>query len=573
MQSENTTKETQKNKLTGAAPNSSTTHTNSNQASVSANEIGSTVEKQLNTTIGNKDKVNAAILIGISDYGSQSSNLPQCDNDVALAREIVLKIKNPGHVLYISGSCTGQEATDKIIDFFRDIKDKEETIDELFFYFTGHGIAHEKNNGDVESRLVFSDYASSRINQTTVSSEFIDSQARSLSPNTYVKIIDSCYSGSKLIKGNLEQRDKFLNELSKDEKHYTQVGFNSVYVMASSRSDQVSFANSKFSDFSESLFLSLHDLPGDVKYRHIVNRLADDFTSKEQRPVFVTQGSLDEGFGTISRELKEYIFNKLTAEVPLTTENNKSTHSDEEKTIRELADRIKKKTSTKLFSKSDFHDFLKLVHEKTSVIIELLSPFYDSVIDSSEKQIVPNEKIIGDWIKNNSHSYFARVRYSKSEINKAGTIASRLLSAGIAGVEANIKPASSSGVEESQSVIGFTPVGMNDDADAESSRVREIRLIPKEDMKILDSILIHIVIINSQERIALFTSIEACPLVDWDKYSTPKCLLWKIHEITSAKRIPEMSNELDSIFFNIKSISMSLIKSKSLDQDKNTQEN
>ncbi|MDH8318655.1 caspase family protein, partial [Klebsiella pneumoniae] len=253
-------------------------------------------------------------LIGISDYGSQSTNLPQCENDVSLAKEIITRTKNPRYTLYISNRCSGQDATDKIINFFRDIKEKEEKIDELFFYFTGHGIAHEKNNGEIESRLVFSDYSPSRINQTTIPSEFIDNQARNLSPNTYVKIIDSCYSGSKIIKGNIEQREKFLNELSKDEKHYTQIGFNSVYVMASSRSDQVSFANSKFSDFSESLFISLSELPGDVKYRHVVNRLADDFTTKEQRPVFVTQGSLDEGFGVISKDLKDYIYKVLTTE-------------------------------------------------------------------------------------------------------------------------------------------------------------------------------------------------------------------------------------------------------------------
>jgi hypothetical protein len=124
------------------------------------------------------------------------------------------------------------------------------------------------------------------------------------------------------------------------KKHYTQIGFNSVYVMASSRSDQVSLANSKFSDFSESLFISLSELPGDVKYRHIVNRLADDFTSKEQRPVFVTQGSLDEGFGIISRDLKDYIFKILTTEVEPEAPSNKSNGSNEEELLRALADKI-----------------------------------------------------------------------------------------------------------------------------------------------------------------------------------------------------------------------------------------
>ncbi|MDH8206591.1 hypothetical protein QIG19_27940, partial [Klebsiella pneumoniae] len=71
------------------------------------------------------------------------------------------------------------------------------------------------------------------------------------------------------------------------------------------------------------------------------------------------------------------------------------------------------KTSTKLFSKDDFYDFLKLVNKKTLTLLDLLSPFYTVAIDASEKQIVPNEKFIGDWLKSNTHSYFARVRYKK----------------------------------------------------------------------------------------------------------------------------------------------------------------
>lgn len=571
MQTEITTKEAQKNKLTTSTPSDAPSNT-SQQPLATNTETHTPSEKKTTTTDGNKDKVNVAILIGISDYGSQSINLPQCENDVSLARDIITRTKNPGYMLHISGRSTGQEATDKIIDFFRDIKEKEEKIDELFFYFTGHGIAHEKNNGEIESRLVFSDYAPSRINQTTIASEFIDNLARSLSPSAYVKIIDSCYSGSKIIKGNIEQREKFLNELSKDEKHYSQIGFNSVYVMASSRNDQVSFANSKFSDFSESLFVSLSELPGDIKYRHIVNRLADDFTSKEQRPVFVTQGSLDEGFGVISKDLKEHIYKMLTAEEPTVVTANKGSSTDDEKLLKELAARIKQKTSTKLFSKDDFYEFLKLVNEKTHTLLDLLSPFYTAEIDASEKQIVPNEKFIGDWLKSNTHSYFARVRYKKPDSNVGETVASRLLNATLLRSEQNTKPASTSSTSEPQPIIGFTPVGMIDDAHEENSRVREIRLTPKDEMKVLDSILIHIVIINSQEKIAIFTSIEACPLIDWGRYSAPKCPIWKIHEIKSANKKAEISSELDAIFNSMKSISIAMIKLKSIDQEKSIPE-
>ncbi|WP_126355359.1 hypothetical protein [Cedecea lapagei] len=113
---------------------------------------------------------------------------------------------------------------------------------------------------------------------------------------------------------------------------------------------------------------------------------------------------------------------------------------------------------------------------------------------------------------------------------------------------------------------------MIDDAHEENSRVREIRLTPKDEMKVLDSILIHIVIINSQEKIAIFTSIEACPLIDWDRYSAPKCPIWKIHEIKSANKKAEIPSELDVIFNSMKSISIAMIKLKSIDQEKSIPE-
>lgn len=305
------------------------------------NEIS--IEKQISTSAQKKEKINVAIFIGVSDYGSNSTNLPQCENDVSLASEVINKLKKPRYTLSIHGKISGQEATDKIIQFFRELKEKEEGVDELIFYFTGHGLAHENDSGEIESRLVFSNYSPSRINQTTISSKFIDELSRGLSPDTYVKIIDSCYSGSKLIKGNIEQREKFLSELSKDKNHYTEAGFNNVYVMASSRSDQVSFASGKFSDFSEALFLSLHDLPEDVKYRHVINRLADDFSTKEQRPVFVTQGSLDEGFGVIPKELKDYIYKKLTSMASISAENAKDKNDRNDAILKALAKTIKEK--------------------------------------------------------------------------------------------------------------------------------------------------------------------------------------------------------------------------------------
>lgn len=94
MQSENTTKEPKKNKLT-ASILTTPSQANNTSTSNTTNENNSSVEKQLTLTGANSDKINAAILIGVSDYGSQSTNLPQCENDISLIKEVVTKIKKP----------------------------------------------------------------------------------------------------------------------------------------------------------------------------------------------------------------------------------------------------------------------------------------------------------------------------------------------------------------------------------------------------------------------------------------------------------------------------------------------
>ncbi|MDH8549388.1 hypothetical protein QIH12_28115, partial [Klebsiella pneumoniae] len=69
------------------------------------------------------------------------------------------------------------------------------------------------------------------------------------------------------------------------------------------------------------------------------------------------QGSLDEGFGVISKDLKDYIYKVLTTEESTEVPSNKGNRSNEEKILKELAESIRQKTSTKLFSKDDFYDF------------------------------------------------------------------------------------------------------------------------------------------------------------------------------------------------------------------------
>lgn len=514
-------------------------------------------KKIIQDDIGN-EKVNVAIFIGVSDYGSTESNLPQCNNDVSLISEIISKVKKPHHTLKMSGKVGGREASDKLIDFFKEIKEKSIVIDELFFYFTGHGIAHELSEREAESRLVFSDYSQNRINETTISSDFIDDLARDASPNTYVKIIDSCYSGSKLIKNTIEQRERFLSIVSKDKSHYEKIGFNNVYVMASSRSDQVSFANSKYSDFSESIFLALSDLPGDIKYRHLVNRLADDFSTKEQRPVFVMQGSFDEGFGEISPDIKTFIYNELTSEKENTSEakdNNSSSNADKDEILlKELEAKIKAITMARIFSPTDLNNYICFIDGEIKSITKKLLPFYTCSIVSSEKKILPNEVVIGEWLKNSSHSYFATPRYRKIEPSIQA----------IAPPRNNLQTQTNNSSDEKR-LVGFLFENMNEEE--KESRVRQVLLTPKKELKILDAISINIAVIHSHERITIFSSIESCPLIDWDEYANPKCRNWKANEIKTPGKKEEVKKDIESIFDEFKQFAINLIKIKSTNNE------
>ncbi|ELT0935196.1 caspase family protein, partial [Enterobacter roggenkampii] len=428
------------------------------------------------------EKVNIAIIIGISDYGSTESNLPQCKNDMELTSEIVSRIKKPLHTLKLSGKASGREASDKLINFFKEIKEKSLNVDELFFYFTGHGLSHDTGGAGSESRLVFSDYSQNRINETTISSDFIDDLARDISPVTYVKIIDACFSGSKLIKNAIDQRDKFLEVVSKDKKHYENSGFNNVYVMASSRNDQLSFANTKYSDFSESIFQALFELEGEIKYRHLVNRLADDFSKKEQRPVFVMQGSFDEGFGEIDADTKQFIYGNLISEYAsgIEIKNSDKTSENDDAFLKDLEAKLKEKTKENIFNSESLKKYIASIDTNIESLSKKISAFYTYSVNASEKKPLPNEVVIGEWLKNNKHTYFATPRYRRSVTNPLASNSSQSVT------NPTIPPTQNNNNEDLQPLIGFLFQTMTDN-DTES-RIRQVTFTPKDDFRILDSI-------------------------------------------------------------------------------------
>lgn len=469
------------------------------------------------------DRVNIAILIGMSEYKNLQS-LPQCGNDVSLMKTIIQDVKkiNNNEMLYINGKENGRDATDKIINFVNSFSEKKIRVDEVFFYFSGHGSSHKNSNGDFQSRYLFTDYDDSRLNETSIAASYIDSLIRKLSPITYVKIIDSCYSGSRLIKTTGGQAEQFTKGVSYDEEHYKSEGFHNVYVMASSSEDQVSYANTKFSDFSESFFLALQELEGDVKYRHVINRLADYFSKKEQRPSFVTQGPLDGGFGTIKDSIKGKILAELTEEKILEEEAKPKQNS---KDLSSLSEELIKITRTRTFTRENFNEFIDSVENMFSEVSEFSSPVFESSIDYSEDQYIPNEKYIGEWIADNRDNFFAKATYEKKEITESKSSFSSFFN------------------KTRKEVDGFA----FEDTDSDRSRVVFLTLRPRETMNIMESISIYAVIINSAERVFLFHAGDKNKLIYWDKYEPSKISGWTITEITDIKNKRKTAEEISSV--------------------------
>lgn len=234
-----------------------------------------------------------AVVIGISQYDNLDS-LPACKND---AKKIHKLLKDTGEYARIdlqTENTTGRQIKTSLRTLFKDYNDKE--IDEVFFYFSGHG--------SYESNTVFlccSDFDPEHPSMTSISNQEIDDYIRNIRPKLAVKILDSCSSGEKYIKGTTRAEDDF-------KKVIKTTVLNHFICMASSGVDQSSYASDKMSDFTKSFIEGVISIEqGDILYRDIQDYISDAFrTNSEQTPWFVTQGTGLEVFAKVNTALKAF---------------------------------------------------------------------------------------------------------------------------------------------------------------------------------------------------------------------------------------------------------------------------
>ena len=149
-------------------------------------------------------------------------------------------------------------------------------VEEIFFYFSGHGAIV-----GAEFFYCSTNFDAARPNETGLSNSELHTLLRSAEPDTVIKVVDACSSGTLLIKS-----DGGFLPVHKDV-------FKNIIQISSCLDAQNSLAGDPLSEFTQSFCAAcLRKSEGPVYYTDIINSLRDDFIGNDnQTPHFVSQGT------------------------------------------------------------------------------------------------------------------------------------------------------------------------------------------------------------------------------------------------------------------------------------------
>lgn len=335
-----------------------------------------------------------AILIGITEY-ENCNNLPGCSNDIKAVGQLLETSGEFDEIKLFKNNVKGFELKKNLSEFFAELKGK--VIQEVFFYFTGHG-----NFFNNEFYYVLTDFDESRRRQTSLQNLEIDNMIKSVNPEMVTKVIDACQSGVSYIKGNGNVVEKYYSK--------TLESFKKCYFLHSSMTNQYSYQDDDLSDFTKSFLGSIHTNPkATIRYKDIIDYISDEFErSTEQTPFFVTQADYTETFLKSSDEFKatlnEY-FTKDTSE-PVEKEAEVIKYSS-------YIDKIKK--DAEIYStQEEAHELLEKIRSvlKNIQLDEELKQLYELKVSFEQFHWdMPRKVEIGRWLEDNKHSFFAKPSY------------------------------------------------------------------------------------------------------------------------------------------------------------------
>jgi hypothetical protein len=338
--------------------------------------------------------MNVAIILAISNYGSKANNLPGSKKDGEIIHGLLTATKKYDNILVLNENESSSKTKEVLSNFF--IENKGVKINELFFYYSGHG---EFVND--EFYYLLSDFDNKKRNQTSLQNNEVDDLIRTLNPQIVIKVIDACQSGTSYIKES-DVLSKYFNETKK--------GFNKCYFLNSSLSNQSSYQDENLSFFTNSFIQSLKEHPSDeIRYKDIIDYILDDFDgNKEQTPFFVIQAEFTEKFCAFSDEVRDYLKNyKL--------KNNANEKKNEEKKAPSLLQMVKNNAKEYVDKEGAISaiKFCKQEFNKLSLDKEIKDLYQVNVDFISDNNSLAGVDVIGKWLSNNPHDFFATPYYKE----------------------------------------------------------------------------------------------------------------------------------------------------------------
>jgi len=238
-----------------------------------------------------------AILIGNTRY-RELGELTCCANDVAKMHDLLAATQKFNQIVeFIDQSVSNVE------DGLRKLADQENDLDEVFFYFTGHGFS---NSNDFY--MCFGGFNANSPNTTCLSRTDAYDFVRKFNAELSVFVVDACEAGRNLIKSEFRPS---VVELKTSFSNFVQ--------FSSSTDTQSSFAGEEISLFTEKFIRAcLLKEEGIIYYLDVENALRDEFLHQEgQTPHFIRQGTSQEMFCNDANrldDLRSIFFNKSEKE-------------------------------------------------------------------------------------------------------------------------------------------------------------------------------------------------------------------------------------------------------------------
>jgi uncharacterized caspase-like protein len=171
---------------------------------------------------------NLAILVGNTKY-QNLAKLDCCELDVAAMQEL-LTATQKYEIFEIVLNATADETRERI----RAAVSKDKSIDEVFFYFTGHGVQQED-----DFYYCGTNFDNRKPNETGLSTDELHSLIRLAEADLVVKVVDACNSGTLLVKDGVG----FLGQ----NKH----GFKNLVQISSCLDSQNALTGNPLSVFTE----------------------------------------------------------------------------------------------------------------------------------------------------------------------------------------------------------------------------------------------------------------------------------------------------------------------------------